>query len=348
MMSFRHLTLARAAFAALVMLAAALTPAAAQTSVKFALEGSIIGPYAPFLLAEDRGYYRAEALDVTIEAAPSPPDAIARVANGLADAGRADLKSLARFLDANPGAQVKAVFIVYNRPPYAMITRKSRGVTQPRDLEGKRIGAPPGEMASLFLPAFLKLNGLEATKVKIEQVAAAIREPMLAAGQIDAVTGTSFNAYLDLKERSVPLDDLVVLSMADYGLPLYGDAVVVNTAFAAAHPEAVKGLLRAVTKGLREAVRSPTRAIESVMKRNEAAKKDVELERLRMAIRDNILTEETQVNGLGGIDTDRFARGVELLTQVLKPKAKIGAADLFDASFLPSPTERRIGTARPG
>src|SRR4029078_11855713 len=150
MMSFRHLTHARAVFAALVMLAAALGPAAAQISVKFALEGSIIGPYAPVLVAEDRGYYRAEALDVTIEAAPSPPDAIARVANGLADAGLAAINSLLRFLDANPGAQRKAVFIVYNRPPYAIISRKSRGVTQPRDLEGKRIGAAPGQMASLL------------------------------------------------------------------------------------------------------------------------------------------------------------------------------------------------------
>ena len=80
-MGFRHLTLARAGFATVAMLAAAFatTPAAAQRSIKVALEGSLTGAYAPFLVADDRGFYRAEALDVTIEAMASPPDAISRV-----------------------------------------------------------------------------------------------------------------------------------------------------------------------------------------------------------------------------------------------------------------------------
>ncbi len=92
-------------------------------------------------------------------------------------------------------------------------------------------------MASALWPVFAKLNDIDVSKVKIENVAAAMREPMLAAGQIDAVTGTSFFAYLNLKERGVPLDDLVTLQMADYGLPLYGDAIIVNADFAAEHPE---------------------------------------------------------------------------------------------------------------
>ena len=122
---------------------------------------------------------------------PSPPDAINRVANGLADIGLADINAVIRFREQNPGAPLKAVFIVYNKPSYAVVTRKSRGIAKPKDLEGKRIGAPPGEMASALWPAFAKLNEIDTSTVKIENLAAAVREPMLAAGQIDAVTGTS-------------------------------------------------------------------------------------------------------------------------------------------------------------
>jgi NitT/TauT family transport system substrate-binding protein len=215
-------------------------------------------------------------------------------------------------------------------------------------LAGKRIGAPPGEMASALWPAFAKLNDIDTAKVKIENLAAAVREPMLAAGQIDAVTGTSFFAYLNLKERGVPLNDLAILQMADYGLPLYGDAIIVNTAFAAEHPDAVKGFLRAYLKALRETIRSPARAVESVLKRNDGAKKEIELERLRMAITDNIVTEEVQANGLGGIDAARLARGLGLLTETFKLKVKTEPSDLFDASFLPPFAERRLGPARPG
>ena len=348
-MGFRHLTLARAGFAAVAILAAAFaTPAAAQRSIKVALEGSLTGASAPFLVAEDRGFYRAEALKVSIEAMPSPPDAINRVANGLADIGLADINAVIRFREQNPGAPLKAVFIVYNKPSYAVVTRKSRGIAKPKDLEGKRIGAPPGEMASALWPAFAKLNEIDTSTVKIENLAAAVREPMLAAGQIDAVTGTSNAAYLNLKERGVPLDDLLILQMADYGLPLYGDAIIVNSAFAANYPEAVKGFLRAFLKGLKETIRSPARAVESVLKRNENANRDIESERLRMVIRDNIVTEEAHANGLGGVDPLRFARGIDLVTQNSKQKAKIEPADLFDASFLPPLAERRMAPARPG
>jgi NitT/TauT family transport system substrate-binding protein len=348
-MRFRHLTRACAGLATLAILAAALTaPATAQTAIKLVLDGSFTGPYAPFLMSEDRGFYRAEALDVSIEAVAVPPDAISRVAAGSADFALADINAVAKFREQTPGAPLKAVFIVYNKPPYAVIARKSRDIAQPKDLEGKRIGAPPSEMASALLPAFAKLNEIDLSKVKIENVAAPIREPMLAAGQIDAVTGTSFATYLNLKERGVPLDDLLVLQMADYGLPLYGDAIIVNTAFAAAHPDAVKGFLRAFLKGLKDTIRGPARAIESVIKRNDSARKDIELERLRMAIRDNIVTEEVQANGLGNVNNERFARGIDLLTQSLKLKVKIEPSDLFDASFLPSNAERRIGPSRPG
>jgi NitT/TauT family transport system substrate-binding protein len=348
-MGFRHLTLARAGFAAVAILATAFaTPAAAQRSIKVALEGSLTGAYAPFLVAEDRGFYRAEGLEVSIDATASPPDAISRIANGAADIGLADVNAVMRFREQHPGAPLKAVFIVYNKPPYAVVARKSRGIAKPKDLEGKRIGAPPGELASALWPVFANLNDIDTSKVKVENLAAAVREPMLAAGQIDAVTGTSFSAYLNLKERGVPLDDLLVLQMADYGLPLYGDAIVVNSTFAANHPEAVKGFLRAFLKSLKETIRAPARAVESVLKRNDNADKDIELERLRMVIRDNIVTDEVQANGFGGVDSERLARGIDLLTKSLKLKAKIEPSDLFDASFLPPQAERRIVSPRPG
>jgi NitT/TauT family transport system substrate-binding protein len=349
-MGFRHSTLARAGFAAVAVWAAAVvTPAAAQTPIRVVLEGGFIGPYAPFLVAQDRGFYRAEALDVSLDAISAAPDAISRVATGAADMALADINAVMKFRDQNPGAPLKAVFMVYNKPPYAVVARKSRGIARPKDLEGKRIGAPPGEMASALWPALAKLNDIDASTVKIENLAAAVREPMLAAGQIDAVTGTSYSAYLNLKERGVPLDDLVILQMADYGLELYGDAIIVNTAFAAEQPEAVKKFLRAYLKGLKETVRSPTRAVESVLKRNDGAKKDVEHERLRMAIEDNIVTEEVQANGLGGVDPKRLAHAIDLLAQTFKFKTKVEPSDVFDASFLPSAAERKIsGPARPG
>ena len=88
----------------------------------------------------------------------------------------------------------------------------------------------------------------------------------------------------------MPVDDIVLMPMANYGLKLYGNAIIVNPKFAAEKPEAVKAFLHAFLKGLKETIRHPAEAVESIAKRDDAAKQEVELERLRMAIRDNIVT----------------------------------------------------------
>ncbi len=317
-------------------------PAAAQTPVKFSLDFAVEGPSAPFLLPLDKGYYKAEGLDVTIDAAAGSLEPIQRVASGAYDIGFGDINSLIKFRDANPAAPVKAVFMVYNRPPFSIVGRKSRGIVKPKDLEGKKLGAPTADGAYAQWPIFVKANDIDASKVTIENVGIPVREPMLAAGQIDAITGFSFSSFIDLKDRGVTVDDITVLLMADYGVNLYGNAIIVNAKFASEHPDAVKGFLRAFLKGLKETVKSPAAAIDSVLKRNDVAKKPVELERLQMALRDNIITPEVKANGYGGIDTARFDKAIEQLALTYKFKVAPKTDDVFDASFLPPATERKF------
>ena len=112
-------------------------------------------------------------------------------------------------------------------------------------------------------------------KVTIENIGPPLREPMLAAGQVDAITGLSFSSFINLNDKGVPVDDIVVLLMADYGVDLYGNAIIVNPKFAGAQPEAVRGFLRAFLKGLKETVKSPAAAIGVVLKHNDALKKEL-------------------------------------------------------------------------
>jgi len=325
-----------------LLLAAVLgDAAAAQTGVKFALDGKFDGPTAPFAVGLDKAYFKAEGLDVSVETPATPLDAITRVATGAADLGFADINAMIKYGDQHPTTPLTAVFMVYNRPPFAVIARKSRGVARPKDLEGKKLGAPAADPAFAQWKILVQANGIDASKVTIENIGFPVREPMLAAAQVDAITGLSFSSYVNLKDRGAPVDDIVVLLMADYGVELYGHAVLVNAKFAAEKPDAVKGFLHAVLRGLKDAVRDPSAAVDAVIKRNDAAKKETELERLRMALRDNILTPEVRANGYGGIDTARLDRAIDqiALTHTFKTKPKNG--DVFDASFLPRAAERR-------
>jgi NitT/TauT family transport system substrate-binding protein len=83
--------------------------------------------------------------------------------------------------------------------------------------------------------------------------------------------------------------------------------------------------------------------VEAVLRRNDGAKKPAELERLTIAIRDNIVTPDVKANGYGGIDPARFEKAVDQLGLTTKWKlAKPKLDDIFDASFLPGEAERKF------
>ena len=104
--------------------------------------GNSRDPAAPFTVAIDRGYFKAEGLDVTIDTSPGSLEPLNRVASGTYDIGVGDINSLIKFRDSNPNVPLKTVFMLYNKPAFAIVGRKSLGVTKPKDLEGKKLGAP--------------------------------------------------------------------------------------------------------------------------------------------------------------------------------------------------------------
>jgi NitT/TauT family transport system substrate-binding protein len=318
-------------------------PVAAETAVHLKLDRKIDGPAAPFFVAIDRGYFKAEGLDVTVDAAATtdPQDAIKLLADGRYDLAVSDINQLITLRDQTASG-AKAVFIVFDKPCAAIIARRSRGIAAPGDLAGKILGAPASEPASARWPIFAKLNQIDTSEITVENIGQPVRDPMLASGEVDAVTGCAFTSYIDLKARGVPKDDLVVWQMADYGVELYGDAIMASESFAAEKPDVVRGFLRAYVKALQETVRDPAAAIAAVLRRSDGAKKELELERLRMAIADDIVTPAVRTAGFGAIDPARFAIALDQLATAYRFQSKDKAVGSFDSSFLPPAAERSV------
>jgi NitT/TauT family transport system substrate-binding protein len=325
------------------MLTAFTLPASAQTDLKFALDWKFEGPSAPYFVALDKGYYKAEGLNVSIDSGPGSVAGIARVAAGTYPIGFFDINSLARFRDQTPDKDVKAVLMVYDKPPFAIVSLAKSGIGKPKDLEGKTLGAPAPDGAFAQWKAFVKENGVDDSKVKIENVGFPVREPMLADGKVDAITGFSFSSYFNLLTKGIPESDIKVMLMSDHGIVLYGNAIMVNPDFAKQNPKVVAGFVRATIKGIIDTIKDPDGAIKSVMKRNETAEEKIELARLKMSLNDNFVTPWVKANGVGGIDEQRMAKAIDQIAVTYEFKnAKPKPADIFTSEYLPPAAERRF------
>jgi NitT/TauT family transport system substrate-binding protein len=303
-------------------------------AIELSFDRPINASVAPFILAMADGLFGSEGLAVTTDVASGSPDAIRRVATGASEFAVVDINALIRFRD-NGAPPVKAVFVLFNKSPYAIVARKSRGIHVLSDIEGKTLGVAEGDLSLRLWPALAHQNGIKIANVKQNRISSAVREPMLSAGQVDAVTGFSYQSAVNLRDRGVPADDLAVLRFNDYGCEAYGFAVIVNPAFAARRPDAVKGFLRATIAGTNLAIREPGHAVDEVLSRMEDGARDLELERLHTVIDDNILTPEVKRNGIGGVDPVRLQRSIEQIGEDFKFVKRPTAADIFDDGFLP-------------
>ena len=180
--------------------------------------------------------------------------------------------------------------MIYDKPPFAIATTAKTGIAKPKDLEGKVLGAPAADGAFAQWKAFVKENGIDAAKVKIDNIGFPVREPMLADGKVDAITGFSFSMHFNLLQKGLKPDDIKMMLMADHGLVLYGNAIMVNPDYAKANPKVVAGFVRATIKGVLDTIKDPDAAIKSVMKRNDTGDEKIELDRLKMSLRDNFVT----------------------------------------------------------
>lgn len=335
--------IARAWALVIVLVTGALGGSAgAQTAVRLGLDWRFEGPSAIFLHGIDKGLFAARGLAVTVEPGTGSRDMVAKIAAGTFDIGFGDINTLAKFRDDNPTVDIKAVMMVHDRAPFAIIGRKSRGISpQLKSLEGKKIGAPVGDGAFAQWPVLKALEKLDDSTTTFVNVGFPVREPMLAAGEVDAAFGFPYSVAVSLRSRGVPAEDIVVISMADYGLEAYGNAIMVSPKFLAENPGAVREFLLGFVASLKEVVASPEQAIASVLARNDTARREVEIERLRMMLSENVMTPWVQVNGFGGIDKARFQRSLDQLGQGVKLKAKPKPDDIFTDAFLPA-TETRV------
>ena len=344
--SSRRTFLAVAAAAAALPLASPITAQTEVTKIRFALDWRFEGPSALFVHALKKGYFAQEKLDVQIDVGTGSASAVNRVSTAAYDMGFADINSLIEFLGNNPGAQPAsrpvAVYMVYDTMPGAVFALKKSNINKPSDLNGKTLGAPVFDAGRKAFPIFARANSIDLKTVSWKTMDPALREVMLAKGEVDAITSFYFTGLPGLAARGVKAEDLVIMRYPDFGVQLYGSAIIASPRMLAERPQAVTAFLRALNRSIKEVVANPDEGIKSLKAHDPLVDIALETQRLKLCLDFFVATPNVRKVGLGAINKVRLDSTIEQVVAAFGIKSPVSPDGIFDSRFLPAAGERRL------
>ncbi len=335
-------------FAVATSLVLPVSAVAAPVKMRFTLDWKIQGLHAWYYWAKAKGYFAAENLDVTIDQGEGSAAAVTRVMSGAYDAGFGDINAIIQNAATKPGEAPVMVYMIYNKAPFALLAKANGPIKTLKDLEGSKLGTPAGGASFKLLPLLAKQNGVDYTKISITQVSPAIQEQMLLQGQVDSVAVFAATSYLNLVSLKLDPDkDFRWFYYSDLGLDLYSNGVMVSPKLIRENPEAVKGLLRAINRALKETVQNPDAAVDVLAAEESLIKKDLEKRRIGYVYTNLINTPEVRDVGLGDLNETRLTAAIATIASSFELPRTPVASEIFNRSFLPPKDERVAPTVAP-
>jgi NitT/TauT family transport system substrate-binding protein len=316
----------------LVLAVAATAPSTAQTPQKivFALNWFAVGDHAAYWVALDKGYYKSRGLDVELQNSKGSGDSIAKVDTHRADLGLAD--AMVVIPRIAQGAKIKIVGAVFDNTPLNIWTRKDTGITKPKDLEGKLLAAPPGDSQRQLFPAFAKVNGIDASKVRWLTIEPAAKFVALAEKRADAVP--DYTTGQPFWEKAVGKDNLVRMPWHQYGFDTYSMSIMTSEKMLAERSPVVRDFLAASYQGWRDVMDNPKAALEIFKKR--VPDIDLALIEPNMLLGLELMrTDRFAKNGIGWMDRAKMCGTVEFINAYMPDiPRKVGCDEVFTNELL--------------
>ena len=318
-----------AAFGLLAALAAAPLPAAAQEKVQFALNWFAVGDHAAYWVALDKGYYKQRGLDVTMENSKGSGDSISKVASGRADVGLADAAVVIAAISR--GAGVKDVGMVFDKTPLNIWSRKDAPITEPKQVEGKTLAAPPGDSQRQMFPAFAKLTGIDQSKVTWVNVEPAAKIAALAEKRVDAVA--DYTTGLPFYEKAMGKGNAVAMPWAKFGFDMYSMSIIASDKTMKERPKVLRAFLEASYMGWRDVMKDPKAALEIFKKRVPEIDLSIIEPNMMQGI-ELMRTERYAKHGIGWIEEKKMCDSVDLVNTYMGISKKVDCKQVFTDEFL--------------
>jgi NitT/TauT family transport system substrate-binding protein len=308
--------------------------AAKLKDVTFSLDFIVLGRHAPWYVALAKGYYEAEGLDVKIIPGKGSAQVMQAVESGIADLGFVDVPSLV--LGRAAGSTIKVVAVNYQKAPYAIFSLDpGANVVKPADLEGLTLGSSGASFIPRIHKAFMKMHGLDPSKLTVVNVAPPARIGMLVRNKVPSID--FFIMTWPGIKRAAGKRKVRALLLGDFGLTLYSNGIGAKQEYIKKNPGVVKGFVRASLRGWKDAMDNPTEAATLQKKYVKALNKQITIEELAI-LKNLAVTPDTRKNGYGWFSPAKMKASRDFMVKNTKIRGTPPSAeDLYLTGFLPTP-----------
>lgn len=306
---------------------------AESKDVIFCFAWNPYGKHVGFYVGREKGFYKAEGMNVKFIKGVSGMDNAKRTSTGSCTvaSGGVDTLVIAR----SQGIKVRAIGVWHTKSMHVIFARADR-VKGVKDLEGRKIATVAQEDGSVLFPPLAKAAGINAAKVTFVPMSWSSKIPAMVSGKVDGlVTYTTVgpNVIKVAKTANVPVTKILY---ADHGLDMYSNGFLATEKMISNDQNFLRKFMRASLKGLAYGVEHPAEGTKVFLKHHGEINAQLARAHWDIAV-DHLITADTEMNGLGHIGYGKMKFTRDIIAEARDIKNIEPVASYYTNKFQPKP-----------
>ena len=310
----------------LICFTACSAPKPGKQRIELLLDWKAQMEHAGFFVAAAKGYYSNAGLEVTILEGSGAPTTAQLVGNGTYKVGVSS--GSATVMARSKGIPVVSLAVINQHSPVVVYSLAPKGLTEPSQLVGRRVGVNIGGTKHREFQALLKKLGIAEDTIQLMGMTESSPAPLLA-DQVDAMLGYTEDQPVTVELRGEKVNRI---ALSDYGIDPYSTNIIVNQTYLAKNPEVVRQFLKASLEGWVYAIENASEATDAYMAERPESNRAFNEANLRQLI-PILQSEDVAQNGFGAQNAERWTSTQDILFDLGMIERKVDISTLFTNDY---------------